>query len=299
MKPIDLLLVLLMCLLWSSGYIAIKLALKVINPIFFNSLRFGLVALCALPFCRRIPRKHIFLLFQMSIILVMFAYVFAGIGISMNSSLAVANIISKLNVIMSVIFGAIFLGEKVSKSAILGIVIAFLGTALVVAGNSLIFSTSGLITLDKKNLISFAALSVSVLAWPIYAILSKKISKDLLWYEIMGWTAFFGSIIAFITSMFFEANQLNIISEMDLQLFSLIFISAIGAVLIPYKIFYHLIQKYEIGKIMTASLTVPIFCAIQSYLVFGDKPGLTVIFGGTLILFGIYLTIKSPNLKNE
>ena len=298
MKLLDLFLVLTMCIFWATDYIVTKGALFTVKPIFLSVLRFGVVAICMLPFCRRIPTKHLGSLFILSFVRGVLTYGFGDIGIDLNSSVTVANLIIETNVIISVIFAAIFLKEKLTRKAIFGIIVAFLGVILVILGNSLDI-LDNMITLNKNNILSFGALLFTIISWPVYAIWSKILENDLSTVEIIAWTAFFGSIQGMIVSLIFENGQLEIIKSMDLKLIGLVLYAGIGGIIVPHKILHHLIRTHNVGKTMTFSLLVPVICAIESFFIFNDKLSASVILGGALVLYGVYLSnfSKKSNLS--
>jgi O-acetylserine/cysteine efflux transporter len=297
MKLSDLLLVLTMCIFWATDYIVTKGALFTVKPIFLSVLRFGVVAFCMLPFCRRIPVKHIGSLFILSFVLVVLTYGFGDIGIDLNSSVTVANLIIETNVIVSVIFAAVFLKEKLTTKAISGVIVAFLGVILVILGNSLDI-LDNIVVFNKSNILSFCALLFTIMSWPVYAIWSKKLENDLSTVEIIAWTAFLGTIQGMIVSLIFETGQLEAIKSIDLNLIGLVLYAGIGGIIVPHKILHYLIRTHNVGTTMTFSLLVPVICAIESFFIFDDELSISIIFGGVLVLYGVYLTnfSKKPEL---
>jgi O-acetylserine/cysteine efflux transporter len=288
MKLLHILLALVMCLTYATDYIVSKEALELVPPIMLSALRFGVVALFTLPFCKRIP-SYLGSLFVLSFVVSVLTYGFVDIGIHLNSSTTVANLIMECNVILSIVFASLFLNEKISKKTVLGTLIAFFGIILIIFGNSISFKISGY-ELNKNNLLSILALSVAVCAWPVYTISAKKLEKELSTIEIIAWTAFIGSLQSLLVSVIFEYEEIKAISNLDTKNIILIVYTGIGGVIIPHKIFHYLIRIYDVTKVSTISLFVPLFVAVGSFFVFHERLGAPIIIGGLFIMIGVYFT---------
>ena len=287
MKLLDIFLAIIMCLTWASDYLVSKEILEIVPPILLSALRFFIVACLTIPFCRRMP-PYPKSLFLMSFAVVVLTYGFADIGIHLNDSTTVANLIMECNIIISIIFAAIFLGEKINRKIITGTSIAFLGVLLIVVGESFSFNSRGGYELSKNNIISILALLVAICGWPTYTVASKKLEDKLSTIEIIAWTALIGSIQAFIISLLFESTRIKALDVIDGKSVLLILYTGVGGVIIPHRILHYLMRKYDVSRVSMISLMVPLFVAIGSYFLFNERLGVTVAFGGILISIGIY-----------
>jgi O-acetylserine/cysteine efflux transporter len=297
MKLKDIFLALIMCLTWSTDYIISKEALEHFSPIFFTALRFAVVSLFYIKIYKNI-KKFFKELFFLSFILVVLAYGFGDIGIQLNNSITVANVIIQFNVIVGVLFASIFLKEKLTKNNIIGGLIAFFGMLLVVISNTT-NSEENMLLVNKNNLYSIVFLLFTTCSWPIYTIWSKKISEKITSEEIIGFTALIGSAQAFLISYFFEKNQIQSLQTIDIKLFSYILYAGAFGIVIPHKIWHHLIHHYSVNKVVCFSLLIPVISAIESILYFHEQIKLMIIFGGCFVLLGLYINNININLKNQ
>lgn len=308
MKKIDLFLAILMCVTWSSDYIVTKKALEIFPPIFFSSLRFFIVGLIIAPKLKRIPPK-IFTLFLISVPLVVLVYGAIDIAIKMNTSITATNIIVEFHVITSILAAYFFLKETITKRQIYGIFVAFLGVLIVIVSNTInnpvdfvknFFRVNdAILYFNKNNIISLIFLFISVFSWPIYAIFSKKLtSQDVKESEIIGWTAIFGSLFGLIISFIFEKNQIQSIQGVNfLELLSFPYAALFG-VLIPHLILHYLIKFYDVSNVSIFSLLVPFFTSIGGFIFFEESFNMTLLFGGFLLIYGIYIAQRECNRMN-
>ena len=276
-----------MCITWSTDYIITKEALEHFSPIFFTALRFLVVSLFYIQIYRNIA-KFFKELFWLSFILVVFAYGFGDIGIQLNNSVTVANVIIQFNVIIGVLFAAIFLKEKLTTNNVIGGSLAFFGMLLVVLSNTTNTEVN-MLSINKNNLYSVFFLLFTTCSWPVYTIWSKRLHGKVTSEEIIGFTALIGSAQAFIVSYFFEKNQLQSLQTMDLKLILYIAYAGIFGIIIPHKIWHHLIHHYSVNKVVCFSLLIPVISAIESILYFGEQIKLMIIIGGCFALCGLYI----------
>jgi O-acetylserine/cysteine efflux transporter len=309
MKTKDLFLALLMCLSWSSDYIVTKNAVEIFPPIFFSSIRFLIVSLMILPTVRRFPPK-ILTLILVSFPLVVLVYGTIDIGIKLNSSVIATNIVVEFHIITSVIAAYIFLNESLTKKQIYGMIIAFFGVILVIISNTISHPLELIETLfsknhienyfNKNNILSLIFLTISIFSWPIYAIFSKKLTKSGVFEkEIIGWTAFFGSFFGILASFIFEKNQISSIKTANFLELSYFLYAAFFGVLLPHLILHYLIKFYDVSKVSIFSLLIPFFTTIGGILFLQEKVNMTLVFGGVLLIAGIYITQSCKTAKSD
>ncbi len=289
-----------MCITWSTDYIISKEALEHFSPIFFTALRFSIVSLFYIPIYKNIG-KFFKELFFLSFVLVVFAYGFGDIGIQLNSSVTVSNVIIQFNVVVGVVFAAIFLKEKLTRNNIIGGLIAFFGMLLVVFSNTT-NAEANMLSVNTNNLYSIFFLLFTTCAWPVYTIWSKKLYGKVTSEEIIGYTALIGCVQAFVVSYFFEKNQLHSLQTIDLRLILYIVYAGIFGIVVPHKIWHHLIHHYSVNKVVCFSLLIPVISAVESILYFHEHIKLMIVVGGCFVLLGLYINninSNSPTTDNK
>jgi O-acetylserine/cysteine efflux transporter len=127
----DLFLMFVVCFLWAAHTIVSKIVVSgmEIPPLFYAAIRFGIVAVLALPWLLPAPRP------RWRIVLVGFlmggggfALFFLGIKTASPSSAAV---VSQLGIPITALLSLMILGERIDGRRALGIVLTFVGGVLV------------------------------------------------------------------------------------------------------------------------------------------------------------------------
>src|SRR5438552_3083541 len=120
----------------TTGFL-IKLAGQQIPPVLLTILRFGIAAIILLPFLIKhkvqLPQKHRKTIFLSGLALGA-NIIFFSIGVQ-HTSVIMSQIIFIPSTIIVAILGYFFLGEKLTKNHILGLVLTVFGMALLISGS--------------------------------------------------------------------------------------------------------------------------------------------------------------------
>ena len=159
MKNKDLLawsLLILLAIIWGSSPILIKKALVKLDPFEIGALRLTLASFVLMPFLlknlREIKRKDYFILFISGIVGNVIPYFLYPIAQTKIDS-ATSGVLTSLTPFFALIIGVIFYKLKATKNNIIGLIIGFLGTLLLI----LFSGSSDGITADVFGLFVVAA----------------------------------------------------------------------------------------------------------------------------------------------
>ncbi len=278
---------LLLCCIWGSTWLFIKIGLRDLPPISFAAIRFliAVIILAAIILVRRLslPRSA------------KDWWMLAGTGV-----LAFA-----LN------YGLIFWGEQYISSGLaallqatipaFGLVIAhihlpaermtplkFVGVILGIAGVGVIFSNQ-LTFAGPKALAGSVALVISSICVAYSNVLVKAYAKNIEPTVIAGGQMFFGlfplTIIGFLT----EGSPVNF-HWTDLAIVSLFYLAIVGSV-IAFIFYYWLVRRIDVTKSMLIALVTPVTAVILGMLVLHEEMNWRTLVGGALIMSGIALLV--------
>lgn len=172
-----------------------------------------------------------------------------------------------------------FLGEKLSGKALAGILVTFLGGALVAGADS--GGGSNVLLGD-----AFALLGALFMA--IYTVMGRLCRKTIS-------TALYTTIVYFIAGvvalLLVLAQQIPL-TGYSLQDYACAFGMAVFCTLLGHSIFNWGLKYLSAAYISTVKLGEPVISAFFAFLLFGEVPGLLKILGGAVILFGVAWTVR-------
>ena len=167
-------LALLVPLLWGFGFVFAKAGLSEFPPLMLMGMRFSLTALILLPFVR-IPRGHLLWIAALAFVgsTVQYGLTFTGLD-NMDASLAI--IIVQLEVPFGVLMGALIFKEKVGWQRVFGILLAFMGVALI-AG------------MPKEQTALWPTLLVigGAFTWAVSQIMVKQLKNAVNGFTLIAW----------------------------------------------------------------------------------------------------------------
>ena len=179
--------------------------------------------------------------------------------------------------IMYVVFG-----ERISKKAILGIVITFVGSAIVAMGDS-----KG----GSNVLLGDALAIVGALAEAVYMIMGMLCRRKL------STTAYTGTIYTFAA---LTAFVLVLVQGIPLTGYTTIdYGSALGMAvfcnLMGHSIFSRELKYISPSFVSISKLAEPVFAAIIAVFAFREMPTAYTVIGGAIIIAGVVWSIKYQN----
>jgi drug/metabolite transporter (DMT)-like permease len=281
----------LLCFIWGSSFILMKVSLKGLSGAQIAALRIFSAAIIFLPFAvfhiTKLPRRKIGIIILAGIFGNLFpAFCFAIAIFKIDSSLA--GILNSLTPICVVIIGISFFKDKIKTQKIIGVFTGFAGlcflsltqknisldnmgyTLLVIAGTVSYGINVNLIShyLKELNPIYIATVSLGFMSFP---------SAFILWQQGFFQLDFTDSIVQW---AIINSTLLGIVA------------SAIATVL-----FYILVQKA--GGLFASLVTycIPFVALFWSFNV-GESITLTGIVCLAIILFGVYLANRPDRKRN-
>ncbi len=273
--------------LWSTGFVGAKYSLPYAEPFTLLLIRMSItvVVFIGLIFVFKSKKLTPIQAFHQMIV---GAFVHVGYlgcvfaAIKLNMPAGVSAIIVGLQPIITAVFALFWFKENLVVRQWLGLVAGFVGVAIVlISGQQL-----GDFEITTAALI-FAI--VSVFSISIGTLYQKRFGQgvDLItgsFYQYLM-TAILLAIIAFT----FETREVQWTMQFILALLWLVFGLSVTAVLL----LMYLIRIGEAVKVASYFYLVPVFAAVQTWILFDETLSMIAVFGMLLTVFGIYLVIKT------
>lgn len=278
---------LLLCLIWGSTWLFIKLGLSDLPPFTFAGIRFVIASaiLFALIKAWRLPLPHTradWLLLAMTGVLsfsVNYGAVFWG---EQHVSSGLAALLQATIPVFGLVIAHFYLpGEQMTPAKIFGVVMG-------VAGVGVIFSNQ-LSVAGPKALAGCAALVVGSASAAYANVLVKARGAKLNPAILAGGQMVFGLIPLLLVGISLEANPFHY-RWTGMAVVSLFYLAIVGSV-IAFLLYYWLVQHMEVTKTMLIALVTPVFAVILGMLVLNEKLDWRTVAGGAMIMSGIGLIV--------
>lgn len=274
----DLSLMILVCFLWAAHTIVSKIVVSEmeIPPLFYAAVRFGIVAILALPWLLPAPRP------RWRILLVGFlmgsggfALFFLGIKTASPSSAAV---VSQLGLPITTLLSVAMLGERIYWRRGLGIALTFIGGVLVMWDPGSGFPLSGGLVLI------LASAGVGSLA----AVMMKQV-KGVKPLQFQAWIGLASVAPMILLTTTLETGQVTRAMEAGWAFVAALLFSALVVSLLAHTIYYGLIMKYPANLIAPLTIMNPLFTVALGILVTGDQFDGRMALGTGLALCGVLI----------
>ncbi|WP_159950597.1 DMT family transporter [Rhizobium sp. 18065] len=276
----------LFVLLWSTGWVAAKYASLFADPLTFLVLRYAVAAVLFYLVCRvsgvrwpagRLAQMH-------AVVSGMFLHgfylgmVWWAIGQGVPASLS--GIIAGLQPLMTGIAAAYLIGEALSGSQKLGLLLGFAGIAIAVLPNML--------TLDAVA-IPVGAVVVNVLA--MACVTAGTIYQKRYLHEgdlrAVATLQYVGALIVTVPAAIL-LEDLHV--EWGLGLFAVLGWSVLGISMGAIALLLYLIRRGDVSKAASLIYLVPPLAAVEAALIFGERLTMPMIIGTVIVVLGVYLT---------
>ena len=282
---------LILCVIWGSTWLFIKLGLEDLPPLTFAGLRF--VISCAILFPLvglrhlSVPKRRgdwILLLvtgllsFSLNYGLVFWAeqYISSGLAALLQATMPA----------FGLVLAHIYLpSERLTWVKIAGVVLGVFGVGVVFSNQLAISGRLALAGCVGMVLSAFFAAYSNVLV--------KTYGRNLNPAVIAAFQMLFGLVPLLLYGIAFEGNPLRL-RWTGIAIFSLLYLAVVGSV-IAFLLYYWLMQNMDVTKSMLISLVTPVVAVILGMLVLDEQLSWRTLVGGAMIIAGIgFIVVRKP-----
>lgn len=280
MSPKDLLLALVVIVVWGMNFVVIKIGLDDIPPMLLGCLRFMLAAFPAILFIKRpqMPLRWL-LAYGATISLGQFAFLFSAMKVGMPAGLA--SLVLQSQAFFTLFFAALFLGERLRITNLIGLLIA--------AGGLLLIGMQG----DRSMTLAGFALTICAASmWALGNIVTRKVGKVSL-VGLVVWGSLIPPIPFFALSWLMEGPQVieSALRGIGLSSILVLVYLAFGATILGYGLWSRLLSRYPANTVAPFSLLVPVVGLTSAALLLGEHLGLLQAIGALLVMLGLVINV--------
>lgn len=275
---------LLVVLIWGVNFVVIHVGLVGVPPLLLGALRFLLVAL---PAVFLVPRPRIpfrwLLAYGLTISFGQFALLFSAMQVGMPAG--VASLVLQAQMIFTLLFGALLLGERWQRHQPAALGLATLGL-LVLASQQ---QAGGM------SLAGFLLTLGAAASWGLGNIVTRRISQ-LGQVNLLGlvvWGALVPPLPFLAASYWLEgpAEMVNALSHLSwLSLLAILYL-ALMATIVGYGLWGRLLQRYPVAQVAPLTLLVPVVGLLAARLLLDER-----LQGGQWVGIGLVLSGLLVNL---
>jgi drug/metabolite transporter (DMT)-like permease len=278
---------LLLCCIWGSTWLFIKLGLEDLPPFTFAGIRF-IIAFITLAFIigvRRIKwpraRRDWLLLAVTGVLSFSLNYGLVFWGEQYISSGLAALLQSTLPAFGLIIAHYYLPGERMTLPKIAGVMLG-------VVGVSVIFSNQLQVS-GPKAVWGSAALVLSAFCAAYANVLVKAYGLNLQPSVLAAGQMLFGLVPLLLVGIPLEGNPLHF-RWTSTATFALLYLAIVGTV-IAFLLYYWLVQHMDVTKTMLIALVTPVVAVTVGVLVLHEQMNWRTLAGGALIISGISLIV--------
>jgi O-acetylserine/cysteine efflux transporter len=262
---------------WGLNFVVIKIGLSEFPPLLMGALRFTLVAIPAVFFIKppALPWRTV-VLYGATISLGQFVFLFAAIYVGMPAGLA--SVVLQSQAFFTTLIAAVFLGERIRRHNVVGLLVAALGLVLIQQG-----AVAGTLSLT-----GFLMTLAAGLSWAIGNIVTKGVGKiDML--SLVVWGALVPPLPFLGLSLVFEGPALIMTSLQNATWVgvSMLAYLVVFATLLGYCLWGWLLSRHPAGQVAPLTLAVPVLGLLSTSLLLNEQLVFWQWVGGVVILVAL------------
>jgi len=283
---------LILCCIWSTTWVAIKIGLDVIPPFTFAALRFliagNILALIAAARKTQLPqsREEWNTLWQSGLLSVAFnfgavfwgeQYVSSGLASVLNSTVPLFGIVFAHKLVA---------GEQMTRKKLVGVLLGILGVAIIFSDQ---LHAEGSVALWASVVIVLGAAAVS------YSAVLVKVRAKRVNAVVLSAGQMLVAVPVLLGAAMMNGERLSEIRWNYEAAFALLYLAVIGSC-VAFVLYYWLIKQIQVTKALMIVLVVPILAVAVGILTRGEELTWRLFVGGGLIILGVGTIVLNRSL---
>jgi len=274
---------------WAFAFPLIKIGLKELTPenlailrLFIASLIFFIILICNPKKFSKLQRKDVPILFLLGFIGVSIYHLSINYGEQYVSAGTASLIIATIPIFV-VIFAVLFLSEKISLMAFLGIILSLVGVAII----SLWGTPEA--SLEIIYLSGAAAVLLASIVGAMYTIVGKKLIRRYTPLSLTAYAFLIGNtgLLVFLRPLFFTQ-----VFSLSVEGWLAVLFLACFPTVIAYTFWYSALEVRKASELTVYLYFTPVISTLASYLILNEGITIWYIIGGFLVILGLYVVNK-------
>src|SRR5262245_2666504 len=282
MSPRDVALAIAVAVVWGGNFVVIEVGLEGVPPLLFSALRFGVAGLAVLVLGP--PRVRWRYVVAVGLILGVAKFGLLFVGMDRGVPAGLSSLVLQCQVVFTVLFAVLLLGERPRPAQLAGIAIACAGIALIAT--------------DKGLTSPLGALLLVIAAgacWGLSNIVTRHgRPPDTL--RFMVWVSAVAVLPLLALSMLFEGpvQDLDALRHLGWTGAGAVAYLAWAATLFGFGVWGYLLRRYAASTVAPFSLLVPVVGMAAAWLLRGEAVSPLRALAALLIIAGMAATVVRP-----
>ncbi len=272
----------LICLIWGSTWLAIRLGLNSLSPLISSGLRFSLASIFifALMKFQNISLQTDRLSIKLYIILAIFSFVIPfGLVYWAEQFIpsGLASIVFAIMPFSVIIFSKLLFPKQIVPfNQIVGVILGFSGVVIIFSEN---------LSLDlSQQLLGIVAIFLSALMQGAIGVIVKKHGYHLNPLS-MNFVPLFSSGLILVSGAFLFEDSAKWLFD-DYGIGSIIYLAFFGTV-VTFTTYYWLLKRMSVVILSLTAFITPIIAVLLGWIILNEHFSLQTLFGSSLVLIGI------------
>lgn len=271
-------------MIWSTSFVATKLAYSSFKPLTLGAARFIIAAILLLAVAwymkllKLPPWRDLGMMALSGLLGITLYFSMENIGVSWTSASNAALIMSSYPAI-TMFMERIFYGIRVSGRKWVGIVLAMVGVAFISGSNA---------GAGDRELLGNLILSGTGVVWAFYNFTTRSVVNRYPAVTVSLYQTLTGAI-AFIPIALLEGQTWEMPSTGSIAI--VLYLGTFCSVA-AFMFFNYGLRKLTAGAAVSLTNLVPVFGVLFSVIILGEKVGLLQLLGGAVVIFGVYLSVR-------
>ena len=275
---------------WGTTFLATKICLADLPPIWLGAIRYTLSSAIFLVLLLRNDRtlrpwrdvkKYLWVFLAVGIVGTFSAAFFQNIGLRFTTA-SMSSLINTLEPVMVAIMSILLLKEKLAAPGIVGLGIALFGGFIIITNGN----PASLLHLDgtvKGNLL----ILVSIFSYACYTIFSKLLVMRTDPISAVTFSSIIGTLALFVSA--FAMEPFPNLGQVSTTTWLAIVYLAVFPTCLSLLLYNKLLTQVEASKTTVILFLIPVYGLLLGVLLLGDPLTLPMLLGGLLTIFGVWL----------
>jgi len=261
-------------LIWGVNNAAAKIATEVMPPLMVGALRFAVAAACLVWFVRP-PFPNWKSLLIIAVVGGPIHYGLIYLAFWLAHDVSPVTVATQLWIPLTSLFAFLLLGERISRMATIGLVIAFVGVAWM--------------TLDPHALQDWKAIAVGALgasAWALTTVIARR-TTSIPPLKMQGLLALMAFPALSVGSLVFETGQWEAAQIAPPIVWGTVVWAGVISSVFATSLVFWLVQRREAGRVTPYLLGSPLVSILIGWLWMGDVLTPQILTGVAIALIGV------------